>query len=180
MSTLSTIVLEIDQQLDQAIKLEGQELQTQFQITEQEHFRRYILTKIGALKIAVPIDDLSEVSVLPQIKHLPNLPTWILGIVNLREEIVSVIDLNGLLALDSSHRKGERVAVIKNDMIKVGVVIDQILGTVSLPDSSIQQVSDETTGMFTQVLLMDEVEYGLLTAEMLLNFKKLTDYYEEH
>lgn len=180
MSTLTTLIGEIDQHLEYAIEQDKQGAQPQFNVSEQELFRRYILTVTGPLKVAIPIDDLAEVSVLPPIKYLPNLPQWILGVVNLREEIVSVVDLPGLLEDNRAVRKGERVAVVKNERVKVGVVIDNIIGTVSLPESSITLTEEAESPLFSETVTMDETIYSLLTAENMLNFKKLIDYYEEH
>ena len=92
---LQNLILKIDEQLaevtDKAAIVEQQVA------AAREEMRRYILVRIGDLHLAIAIDDLSEVGPLPAITLLPNLPFWIQGIVNIRSEIVSVIDFGGFL-----------------------------------------------------------------------------------
>ena len=107
MLDLHNLIRNIDDQLvevtDKAAIVEQQAAES------REEMRRYILVGIGTLHLAIAIDDLSEVGPLPAITLLPNLPSWIQGIVNIRSEIVSVIDFGGFL------KDGFKILAFGND-----------------------------------------------------------------
>ncbi len=98
---------------------------------DREELVRYILVGIGAVHLAIAIEDLSEVGPLPAITFLPNLPPWIQGVVNIRSEIVSVIDFGGFLNVPGRGQcEGNRLAVLRHKNVKIGIRVDRVIGTV--------------------------------------------------
>ena len=128
-----------------------------------------------------------EVGSLPAVTPLPNLPGWILGIVNLRSEIISVIDLAAFLDLPAARtQSGERFVVIRYRDVRAGIPIDRIYGTVnksiSMQTMSLRpEIKKENAvffaaGGFTE----DDQLYSILDVRQLfssrrfLNFQQVT------
>lgn len=185
MTTLSSVIEKIDRDLAGAREHHASPRLSPFLTGEQEKLRRYIQVAAGELRFVVPIDDLSEVGPLPEVTPLPNLPAWILGIVSLREEIISVVDINRFLFPEVTHfSQGKRLIILKSGKIKVGVLIDQIIATVSRPDSD--RVSAAGTPLakaapkvFSQGMESDGVFFHLLEAPIFLGYDRLMNYYEQ-
>ncbi len=150
--------------------------------TEQEEMTRYILVGIGALHLAISIESLSEVGPIPPITFLPNLPEWILGIVNIRSEIVSVVDLGGFLNLKNrAPCDGNRLAVLRYKKRKVGIRLDRIIGTVHKGVS--EQISLDTlekknvdASLFGTGLRVDKNFFHILNVRRFLTAPRLLDY----
>ncbi|TKB25059.1 chemotaxis protein CheW [Desulfopila sp. IMCC35006] len=148
---------------------------------DREEPRRYILVGIGTLHLAIAIDDLSEVGPLPTVTVLPHLPGWIQGIVNIRSEIVSVIDFGTFIRYSDSGCAGRRLAVLRYKKRKIGIRLDRIVGTVSRvmsetkPLAMIDRHAVDTT-LFTAGLLIEESFYYILNVPMLLTLQRLVDY----
>jgi purine-binding chemotaxis protein CheW len=88
---------------------------------------------LGDIRAAVPLVRAVEIGRHPRITPLPNLPGWLLGVGNVRGEIVSMVDLAAFLGVDrprSAHRR--RFIVVRNLEMRVGLVVDRILGIRSL------------------------------------------------
>jgi hypothetical protein len=86
--------------------------------------RRYVLTGMGSLRLALPLDGLAEVGPLPKITPLPNLPSWILGIVNVRSEIIPVIDLAEFLDLPGQNGQGaEQLVTLRHRELRIALPI---------------------------------------------------------
>jgi len=88
---------------------------------------------LGQIRAAVPLVRAVEIGRHPRITPLPNLPGWLLGVANVRGEIVSMVDLAAFLGMDrprSAHRR--RFIVVRNRDMRVGLVVDRILGIRSL------------------------------------------------
>jgi chemotaxis signal transduction protein len=180
MLDLQNLILNIDDQLaevtDRAAIVEQQAA------ADREEMRRYILVEIGSLHLAIAIDDLSEVGPLPTVTLLPNLPSWIQGIVNIRSEIVSVIDFCGFL--DVAGRglcDGNRLAVLRNKKRKIGIRVDRIIGNVNKAASDTKPLdmfgkNPVDTSLFTSGLLVEKNIYYILNVSRFFKAPKLIDY----
>lgn len=147
-----------------------------------EEMKRYVLVAIGALHLAIAIDDLVEVGPLPAITALPNLPAWILGIVNIRSEIVSMIDFGNFLGgTDRAICNGNRFAVLRHKQLKIGLRLDRIVGTVNKADSEKQPLDavdkkNLDTDLFTAGLPADKNFYYILSVSRFLSSSRLVGY----
>ena len=103
--------------------------------------KQFILFALEDTQFAIPISNALEIGQQPDITPLPNLPEWILGISNIRGEIISFINFKTFIGIPSSVAKDERrFIIIHNQEIKVGIIVDRIMGIFSLdrPDGKIQ------------------------------------------
>ncbi len=150
--------------------------------TEAEELHKFVLVGVGALNLAISIDSLAEIGPLPVVTSLPNLPSWIQGIVNLRSEIVSVVDFGDYLNLAGrTGCDGTRLVVLRHNQLKVGLRIDRIIGTVKKGDS--EQHPFDAAGekemersLFMSSLIEDENQYYVLDVPSFLTSSRLVNY----
>lgn len=184
MNTLSSIIENIDSQLANAKDSRDHSSYSPFLAGVQEQLRRYIQVTAGGLSLAIPIDDMYEVGHLPDITTLPNLPEWILGIISLREEIISVVDLNKLFfGVTTGLNKNTRLVVLQKGQMKIGIVIDRIIATISRPDSDRTVVTNTllhqaAPEVFQESMVIDDEVFHLLEASSLFAFERLINYYD--
>ena len=94
---------------------------------------QYILLSLEKIFFALPLSSALEIGRSPDITVLPNLPNWVLGISNIRGEIVSFINLKTFFGILSTVTKvGRRFLIIHNQDMKVGIIVDRIMGIFSL------------------------------------------------
>lgn len=108
---------------------------------------------------------------MPTIMFLPNHPAWIQGIANIRSEIVSVIDFGGFLNL----------VVLRHKKLKIGIRLDQIIGTVSKTASEIIPLdlfdkNPVDTCLFSSGLFIEKNFYYILKVPRLLTAPRLLNY----
>ena len=177
---LFSLIQHIDAQLTEAI--DGSASATQQTVAVPEKLTKFILVGVGNLHLAIAIDAMAEVGALPTITFLPNLPAWIQGIVNIRSEIISVIDLPGFLgASDKDGCVGGRFVVLRHKKRKVGMRLDRIIGTVGRFKSDIKALdtvdkSKDKSAFFHAGLLVDKQFYYILEVSRLLTAPRLVDY----
>jgi purine-binding chemotaxis protein CheW len=95
--------------------------------------KQFILFAMEDTQFAIPLSNALEVGHRPDITPLPNLPKWVLGISNIRGEIISLINFKAFLGIPSSGAKGEHgFIIIHNQKIKVGIIVDRVMGILSL------------------------------------------------
>jgi len=121
--SLSELIAEIDRETGQlafpennlaAKSLEPAEISTNVH-------SQFILFALEKNIFALPLASASEIGHRPEITRLPNLPNWVLGISNVRGEIISLVDLKVFLGIPSSGGRGNnRFIIIHNQNMKVG------------------------------------------------------------
>jgi purine-binding chemotaxis protein CheW len=94
---------------------------------------QYILLALDKTLFALPLSRALEIGRRPDITPLPNLPDWVLGISNIRGEIISFINLKAFFGISATGTKVERrFLIIYNQEMKVGIIVDRIMGILSL------------------------------------------------
>jgi len=133
---------------------------------------------LGQHEMALPIESIQEIGYLPTVTPLPNLPHWIKGIVQIRGEILSVVDFVALFGLMDKHRFGLQRSYIlfKQQDLKFCLPVSNITGIVNIDEQrdnlnaySPEQgkVSDSLSGFFRGVLTVDSRKVCILDNEKL-------------
>lgn len=95
---------------------------------------QYITFSLGNEFFGIDLHSIEEI-VLPQrVTKVPQTPKYFLGILNLRGEIVSVIDLRLRFGLQPKEiDEYSRVIIIVSKGIKIGLLVDQIKNIATFP-----------------------------------------------
>ena len=94
---------------------------------------------LGGERYGVASSFVREVLHLAQLARLPGTPAFVLGIINVRGEILSVIDLKRIFELpEQTLTERDRVLVLHSEDMSFGILADRIVGVRSLPRASIQ------------------------------------------
>ncbi len=81
--------------------------------------------RVGGIGLLVGQDTVSEVMEQTPVYPLPNTPSWMLGLVNLRGNLVPVFDLKRFLELeDGADLEKRRLLILDQSDKAVGVLID--------------------------------------------------------
>jgi len=138
----------------------------------------HISFMLGGYEMALAIDSLQEIGTLPTITPLPNVPGWIKGIVQLRGEILSVVDLVALFGLVEERRvgQGSSFLLLKQQDFKCCLPVIRITGLVNydkqgdLLEPLAPGQADRLAGLagfFRGVLAVDHRRVGILDSEKL-------------
>jgi len=90
---------------------------------------QFILFTLENTLFALPLSSALEIGHRPVITPLPNLPNWLMGISNIRGEVISFVNLKAFLGIPSTEKKGDdRFIIIHNKHLKTGIIVDGIRG----------------------------------------------------
>jgi purine-binding chemotaxis protein CheW len=90
-----------------------------------------IAFSLGQTAFALPLANVLEVGRIPTIFPIPNMPDWLLGVANLRGDIVSLVDLSSFLQIESDGNNQDRRVIIarsSGEEIVVGLIVDRLSG----------------------------------------------------
>lgn len=100
-----------------------------------------VVFAIGNEEFGVEIGQVREIVRLVQITYLPKAPEFIEGVVNLRGQVLPVIDLAKRLSI-SSHPRTEatRIVVIEVENNTVGMIVDSVSEVLRLSSDDVDEV----------------------------------------
>lgn len=95
---------------------------------------KYATFYVRDLLLAVPIDSVQEINRHIEVTPVPGVSPTIRGVINLRGDVVSVIDLRKVLGLGSVEiTQHTRNIVINCDGEHVGILVDRIADIWPIP-----------------------------------------------
>ncbi|MBU1088209.1 MAG: chemotaxis protein CheW [Candidatus Omnitrophica bacterium] len=98
-----------------------------------------VVFKIGEEEFGVEINQVREIVKLVSITRMPKSPAFIEGVVNLRGQIITVIDLSKRLDLPSAGRsESTRIMVVEIGESIVGMIVDSVSEVLRLSESNIE------------------------------------------
>lgn len=87
------------------------------------------------------------------VTRVPNSPSFVEGVINLRGRIVPVVDLRKRFGLSHRpHDKNTRIVVVELDEKVVGFVMDAVKEVIRVERAVIEPPPDLTTGIDTQYI----------------------------
>ncbi|OGU69835.1 MAG: chemotaxis protein [Ignavibacteria bacterium RIFCSPLOWO2_02_FULL_55_14] len=125
-----------------------------------------------------------EVYPLKDFTPLPGVPPFVLGIVNVHGQILSVVDLKKFFNLpDKGLGELNKVIILHNGRMEFGILADAVLGTQSVPLDAIQAPPVTVTGIGAEYLKgVTGERVILLDAQKILDDKKIivNEFVTEH
>ncbi|MGA1840468.1 MAG: chemotaxis protein CheW [bacterium] len=90
-------------------------------------------------RYALELDFIREIYPLKEFTSLPCTPDFVLGIINIRGQILSIIDLKKFFGLpEKGFTDLDRILILRSKEKEFGILADEILGVRSIPISNIQ------------------------------------------
>jgi purine-binding chemotaxis protein CheW len=103
---------------------------------------------------AFPLAQVREVSLLRELTPVPCTPAFVLGIINVRGEIRTVIDLKKFFDLpDAGITELNKIILIQNDEMQLGILADAIRGVRRIPLGEMQPALPTLTDIRADYLL---------------------------
>jgi len=128
---------------------------------------------VGDALCGMDILNVQEINKLIEMTSVPQAPDYVMGIINLRGQIVTVIDLGkklGLSAIELSESSRNIIVNSRNE--HVGLLISQISDVVEADWSKVEQPPANIGGVqgvyFTGVYKTEDSLVGILDADRVL------------
>lgn len=149
----------------------------------QEQAGQYLTFLVGDESFAVNILDVKEIIEITNVTHVPLTPEFIYGVINLRGNVVPVIDL-------SARLKNRRAEISKRSCIVlvaidttegaqlIGMLVDEVREILEIPTAHIQPPPDFGAAIRTDFIQamarVDDVFIILLAMNRVLSLEELS------
>ena len=126
-------------------------------------------------KYGIESSYVREIYPLKELTPLPCTPPFVLGLINVRGQILSVIDIKKFFDLpDKGLTDLNKVIILQTDKMELGILADAILGVRSIPLQEIQTSLPTLTGIRADYLRgVTKEPLVVLDGEKILSDKKI-------
>lgn len=137
---------------------------------------------LGEELYGVNIMDVKEIVRLQNVRVIPNAPYYVEGIINLRGEIIPIIDLHKRFKIQSVNKSTDieiegGFIILNIDGSKIGIIIDKVERVVTVHGEDVKEPPQMLSGIGTEyiegVVREDEGYLIMLNTRKLFNAKEL-------
>jgi len=115
---------------------------------------QWVTFRLDGETYGINVMQVQEVLRYTEIAAVPGAPAYVLGIINLRGNVVTVIDTRHRFGLESTDISDQsRIVIIESDTHVVGILVDAVAEVVYLRESEIEtapNVGNDESAKFIQ------------------------------
>ncbi|MBQ9494456.1 MAG: chemotaxis protein CheW [Treponema sp.] len=133
--------------------------------------------QLGEEVYGVNIMDVKEIVKIQEVRPIPNAPHYVEGIINLRSEIIPIIDLHKRFRIKSIENEGYvdfdgGFIILNIEGNKIGIIIDRIARVVHVSMADVKDPPQMLSGIGTEYI------HGVIRSEnggylIMLDIRKL-------
>jgi purine-binding chemotaxis protein CheW len=109
--------------------------------------------KLGSEEYGVDIAQVQEINRMVAVTHVPRAPQFMEGVINLRGQLIPIIDLRSRFGMPrAEHTKNTRIVVTEIGAKRVGMVVDSVSEVLRLPVDHVEAAPEMITGVDTEYI----------------------------
>ena len=129
--------------------------------------------RVGSRYMVSSISEVNEILTMPPLAMVPGTQPWVLGVANVRGNLVAVVDLRGYIEGErSALTETTRVLLVRQHGGSVGLLIDEVLGQRSFSDEQRAQAFGEEDERYARYVgekvQLGEILWGLFSMSALV------------
>jgi purine-binding chemotaxis protein CheW len=101
-----------------------------------------VVFKLGQEEYGMQIDQIKEVVITPNITRMPQTPSFVKGVANIRGNVIAIFDLEDRFNLSRSTttESGNRYTlVVESEDLKLGLLVKEVPNTISVNMSDLDE-----------------------------------------
>lgn len=99
---------------------------------------KYLLFLSDGLLFGVPAEDVVEIITGHQVTRLPLVPDYVRGVINLRGQIIPIVDIR--MMLDRERCPSDCMMILQKDGNEIGILVDEMQKMVDIDPSKMLPV----------------------------------------
>mgnify|MGYP003411644590 FL=1 len=128
--------------------------------------------RLGKRRFVSSFDEIVEIITLPGVTPVPGANPWMLGVANVRGNLIPVVDLKQFLDGERTVvHDGQRVLVIRQAGGNVAVLIDELYGQRTFNDTHRFELEEPYEGRYGnfvgQTYLLNDSQWGVFNMSLL-------------
>ncbi len=93
---------------------------------------RYLCFNLGKEEFALPLLSVKEVIGVPDLTPIPQMPAHFMGMMNLRGNVITVLDLRNKMGIKPQPSEEQAVIILEFGGLSLGCVVDNVNSVIAL------------------------------------------------
>ena len=102
-----------------------------------------VVFKVNEEQFAVEASQVQSINDMMEITKVPKSDGYIKGLINLRGNIISLLDINLLLDIEKSTEQQENIIILNLQEESVGVTVDQVDEVLEIEENLIEKIEND-------------------------------------
>ncbi|TCS82960.1 chemotaxis protein CheW [Tepidibacillus fermentans] len=100
---------------------------------------KVIVFRLDSEEYGVDVQQVKSIERMEHITRVPNTPSFVKGVINLRGVIIPIIDLRNRLGIsEKEYNDSTRIIIVHVEEMEVGLIVDAANDVIDIPDSAIE------------------------------------------
>ncbi len=133
---------------------------------------RFLTFRLGTESYGIEIRYVTEIIVMQEITKVPDLPEFIIGVVNLRGNVISVMDVRKRFHLETREYDDRTCIIVVNIKdIAIGLLVDTVNEVLNIPEEQVDPPPKTHSGIKSNYIMgMGKIENQV---KILLNIENI-------
>ena len=128
-----------------------------------------VVFKLGDEHFAVETERVQGINDIMGITKVPKAPAYIKGLINLRGNIKSLVDIDLLLDVNSSAEQ-QNIIILTLEDEEIGITVDEVEEVLDIDEKSIQKMDNEQVSPYIKgILKYEDKLLTIIDIDKLLN-----------
>lgn len=127
-----------------------------------------IVFSLSDKNYGITTDKVEEISKKIISTRVPNSPDWVEGLINLRGNVVTLVNLCKLLR-QSDNECYNNIIIIHDGEEMVGLMVKEVIEVIDIENSDIQKINDGVVDGILGIIRMDDEIVNIIDIEMVLS-----------
>ncbi len=132
---------------------------------------KFVIFACEGEEYGIPVEQVISIEKLESIQPVPNMPEYVLGIVDIRGELIPVIDIRTVF-YDRKEKNDDqsRLIVVKTDQLSIALFVKDVKELLDVASEQIKQPglkAYQKTAYFSGVISLDERLILMVDAQQL-------------
>ncbi|AYB29740.1 chemotaxis protein CheW [Chryseolinea soli] len=139
-----------------------EDIHTEKQKIGSQRSLQIVVFKLGNEEYGLHIDQIKEVVITPTITRMPQTPSYVKGVANIRGNVIAIFDLEDRFNLSSTvqNQGNKYTLVVESEDVKLGLLVNEVPNTVSVNASDL----DESVGIINDANAETNYIKGIIKA----------------
>ncbi|ABK61200.1 MULTISPECIES: chemotaxis protein CheW [Clostridium] len=111
-----------------------------------------VIFKLGDEQFAVETAKVQGINDMMEITRVPNAPSHIKGLINLRGNVISLLDINLLLNISKGEDEHGNIIILKMEDEQIGITVDEVDEVLEIEEEILEKVDDSNKGYIKGII----------------------------
>lgn len=103
-------------------------------------------------------ENVIEITKTHDLKQVPKSPEWVEGLINLRGEVVTLVNMYSLLSINDFSIVDcyKNTIITKTQNNSIALMVDEVIGVYDIEEDDIQSTSDNENSFVSSLVTIDD------------------------